>query len=164
MNAGKWLIFGILTVALAAGVAAWMQRYSRTDAVQAFWGEQTLDLMANAPEVDTLRWTDNPTAERRRATVAKGMLNVRYMLGSDFAYQWPAGDLVEAPARAWGLDFHRGAESLQIEFNADCGYAWVKSGKGIRLVPQAAENLRSFFEERFENQAGGAGESGQTAQ
>jgi hypothetical protein len=164
MNAGKWLILGTLTVALGAGVAAWTHRYYRTDAVQAFWGEQTLDLIANAPEVGALRWSDSQS-DHRDATRAKGMLNVRYMLGSDFAYVWPADKKAQPDSSAWGLNFHGGSENLLLEFGPDCSYAWDrKSGKVIRLVPPAAENLRSFFEERFENQADGAGQSSQTPQ
>lgn len=152
MNAGKWLILGILSLALAAGIASWTHRYYRTDGVQAFWGNQILGLIANAPEAEAIRWTDQQPAERRPATVAKGMLNVRYMLGSDFAYVWPADEKLRPAARAWGMEFHRGAELFQIAFNAECTQVWEPdSGKTIQLVPPAAESLRSFFEERFDD-------------
>lgn len=152
MNAGKWLTVGILALALAAGAAAWTHRYYRTDAVQAFWGQQTLGLIANAPETNALRWTENRPAERRRATEAKGMLNVRYMLGSDFAYVWPAEENITPAPRVWGLEFQRGANRFQIDFNADCTQiSDPESGKSIQLVSPAAESLRSFFEERFDD-------------
>jgi hypothetical protein len=167
MNAGKWLIVGILTLALAAGVASWTLRYYRTDGVQAFWGKQTLDLIANAPEVDALRFQPDQPAERRRATVAKGMLNMRYMLGSDFAYGWErlGSEDIKAPRDAWGLEFRRGKESFQIRFNSNCTYARDPgSAKDITLVPAAAESLRSFFEERFAEEAASPSNESRSAQ
>lgn len=164
MNAGKWLIVGIFAVAIGSGIASWMHRYYRTDAVQAFWGEQSLDRMANAPKVEALRLSADSIIDRRDATRGRGMLNVRYMLGSDFAYAWPASEPAEPFARAWGLKFVAATDVFQIEFSGDCLYArQPETGKGIRLVPPAAANLHAFFADLFEKDAANADELDQTA-
>lgn len=156
MNAGKWLIVGIFAVAIGGAVAAWVHRYYRTDAVQALWGEETLDLIANAPRADIARRIGVTETARRDATRAKGMLNVRYMLGSDFAYDWAARAGDGPSAVAWELEFVRGNESVVLDFNEDCTLLHNrKSKQAIHLVEAAATNLRSFFEEQFQASSSG---------
>ena len=147
MNTGKWLILGIFAVALTAGVAAWLNRYYRTDAVQAFWGEKTLDLIANAPSVDVIRSPSTTDFTSLNATRAKGMLNVRYMLGSDFTYDL-TGEVpqLETVTFPWRLKFHGKTDMLVLEFSADCTILRNASmKKSVRLVDAAVPNLRSFF-------------------
>lgn len=150
MNAGKWLIVGIFCVSMATGLGAWAHRYYRTDEVQRLWGAEMLDLIANAPRVEVVRESASGEAARRDATRANGMLNVRYMLGSDFSYELPPTPSERSVKLPWKLEFQGGAEKLVLEFSDDATIVSnASTGKSVRLVALAAANLRSFLEEQL---------------
>lgn len=146
MNAGKWLILGVFGVALASGIAAWTHRYYRTDEVQRLWGAKRLELIANAPVVEAIPPGGGDAID---ITGAKGMLSIRYMLGSDFAYAPLEEKSVETTPH-WSLIFRNGDERVRFDFTPDCSLMWTPDPPQSRtqLVPAAAANLRTFFEEQ----------------
>jgi hypothetical protein len=155
VNAGKWLILSIFGVALAAGVGSWMHRYYRTDEVQRFWGAQTLGMIANSPEVDLIVRQGDQEIKRADLSQAKGMLNIRYMLTSDFTYDDLEGGGVKVMVPTpWALEFRRGPEVLRLGFHHDCTLVFDETGsKSAALVPAAAEHLRIFLDEQVPEEA-----------
>lgn len=155
MNAGKWLILSIFAVALATGVGSWIHRYYRTDEVQRFWGSETLGMIANASDVDLIVRQGDQELKRANIGQAKGMLNIRYMLTSDFTYQNLEGPsptvMVPTP---WALEFRKGQQVLRLGFLHDCTQVIDETGtKSATLFPPAAEHLKKFFDEHLPEEA-----------
>ncbi len=147
MTAGKWLIIGIFGLAVASGLASWVHRYYRADEVRKIWGTKRLDLIANAPHVGSM---EPGSLDSIDITAAKGMLSIRYMLSSDFSYAPIAGESIDT-LPFWTLSFRNGGELVRFEFTSDCTLMWTQHSPAsiTQLVPDAAANLRAFFEEQF---------------
>ncbi len=122
---GKWVIFGILALALAAAGGSWWFRYNATHRAVEFWGPQGAPLIRDAPTVLLRRLNDdiNPTSTPRLRdksalfdsmasspppidiSAAHGLVHFRNALLEDRSYHWPQAAVGPDDHWRWAMTF-----------------------------------------------------------
>src|SRR5262245_60545635 len=135
-NSGKWVIGGILLLALvAASFSVWHQNHQMRKAM-AFWGTDQAVLIARAPEVealklesaddpaaieadDVLRFGDMPwrAVESESAVGSKGLVNVRLALVKDVTYNWNSDTAGCGENWEYALTFRNDDKTATVLFN-----------------------------------------------
>lgn len=163
MNAGKWVIIGMFAVALLAGSSAWVHRYYQTDEVQPHWGTRRLRLIAGAPQITGIVRLGEGESKRVEITRAKGIINIRHMLGLDVTYDdlGTVGPPSLSPPLPWAMEFSDGSDSVVFGFSHDCRFVLDEAtAESAQLSTAAAANLRSFFDEQFPKESAAVDKSG----
>jgi hypothetical protein len=150
-NSGKFVILGILTVALASAAASWWFRYSATHEAAQFWGPQNARLIRDAPHVALVRLILSEPPTTRDISRAPGMLHLRNALLEDRSFLWEQGIEAAPKNGGWKLAFSDPAtgEQFTIRFTTDCRGAIDDSDPRGRAVSTApiAKGLREIFAE-----------------
>ena len=105
---GKWVIIGILTVALAAAGGSWWFRYNATHRAAQFWGPDTTVLIRDATIVKLYYVNDdlNTLSLVRDISKAPGLTHLRNALLEDRSFIWPAQPITQPPRWRWALEFN----------------------------------------------------------
>lgn len=161
-GSGKFVIIGILGLAIVAASGSWLFRYNATHRAARFWGPETAQLIRDAPNVtfyvaDAAQ--DHLVEPNIDVSNAHGLAHLRNALLEDWNYEWPSSvdQLPRAAADLghWWLSFEDPAtgKSAVIYFSTDCAQALlaqhpdgVQVGKPISTKP-IAPGLREIFAE-----------------
>lgn len=137
---GKWVILGILAVALAAAGGSWLFRYNATHRAVEFWGPQAAQLIRDAPTVLLRRLSDEtkptPTSQLRDKAAmydsmasapapidissAHGLVHFRNALLEDRSYRWPEAVVGPEDRWRWAMTFRsKDDRELTLMFSSD---------------------------------------------
>lgn len=137
---GKWVILGILAVALAAAGGSWIFRYNATHRAVEFWGPQAAQLIRDAPTVLLRRLPDEtkptPTPQLRDKSTfydfmasapapidissAHGLVHFRNALLEDRSYRWPEAAVGPEDRWRWAMTFRsKDDRELTLIFSSD---------------------------------------------
>lgn len=138
---GKWVILGILTVALAAATGSWIFRYNATHRAVEFWGPQPARMIRDAPRVDIFRLRtaeagllpafariplqSNRTLygyDQHNISKAHGLAHFRNALLEDRSFEWPAEVPSSDPLWHWALMFWQSPERI----TSSGGPLWIQ--------------------------------------
>ncbi len=139
---GKWVIVGILAVALAAAGGSWLFRYTATHRTAEFWGPQAVQLIRDARIV---RLVPN----ERDVSSAKGLTHLRNALLEDRSFVWPATALQDGIEWKSGLAFRDVAAgtSAVLMFSSDFQHVRNDNTDQMLCCESIAEGLREMFAE-----------------
>jgi len=171
---GKFVIIGILGLAIVAASGSWLFRYGATHRTARFWGPETVRLIRDAPKV-TFDLTDTPPVPLKHrgegaidVSRAHGLAHLRNALLEDRNFEWPKqeGDWPrQKNPMYWWLEFEDPAagKSVVIWFSQDCVQATrtqLPDGSSevttISTKP-IASGLREIFAEFATQQTGSGG-------
>jgi hypothetical protein len=148
---GKWLIIGVLSVAVVGAGGSWWFRYSSTHQAALFWGPHSAPLIRDAPRVDFYRDQGfDSSIKIRNVTAAQGLVHLRNALLEDRSYQWPANPSPAGARWEWVLIFRDDDANQQVElsFSPKCKFVATsdRSDTILSCEPIAA-GLREMFAE-----------------
>lgn len=142
MNSGKWVIAGIMGLALVAASAAWWNAWSKGRRALEYWGSEAAYLIRLAPTVTLIELQSPPelatdqqsgkqwpglvngqdyTVKRRLdISQARGLVHARQALIQDTSYQWP---VMSSPAVNWqyAIEFVDQQRRVVVLLNLDSG-------------------------------------------
>lgn len=137
---GKWVILGILALALAAAGGSWVFRYNATHRAVEFWGPQGAQLIRDAPTVllqrldDDIKLTPTPQLRDKAAlfdsmasapppmdiSAAHGLVHFRNALLEDRSYRWPEAAVGPDDHWRWAMTFQsKDDRKLTLIFSSD---------------------------------------------
>ena len=167
---GKWVIIGILAVALTAAGGSWWFRYSATHKAAVFWEPRAAGLIRDASFVELIELrpaagaerTNPPAshfafggdskyvpAKRRVVSAARGLVHLRNALLEDRSFVWDNTDVLpwhETVEWRWLLVFADKKGGTLITFSKDCHFVMTESHKVISCEPIAAGLAEMFAE------------------
>lgn len=134
-NSGKYLVLGLVVLAVIAGVASWWYHYAGLHQANRFWGSPAAGLIAQPSQVtayDVVKQTESQNASARSldlrspwtavnprdVTEARGMVHLRHALMNNRSYEWdeqPAAD----PDWRWCLEFFNDDAQTLVLFNEE---------------------------------------------
>lgn len=176
-NRGKFVILGILAVAVAASCFAVYYQYRAQDHAMDLWGKTSARLIAEGPQVEVLLLGDEADAEleesenapprvasgdmawevaaSKDAVGARGTANVRRALVMDTTYDWDVAEAPPQPDWKYAMTFSDGRDWATVLFDFDSGQvALTGSRKTGRLNRMAADDLAQYFAEQLEDASG----------
>ena len=162
---GKFVIIGILILALAAAGGSWLFRYSATHKAARFWGPAAAGIIRDAASVDFLVLTPSEAGspssneiesrgEKYRlvaqvdVSAAHGLVHLRNALLED--HNFDSFDLDKGAASQpwrWALEFHTGKDSTTVVFSNDCATTALATGGAIASCRPIAAGLAELFGE-----------------
>ena len=161
-GSGKFVIIGILGLALVAAGGSWLFRYNATHRAARFWGSETAQLIRDAPKVTFFvadAAQDHLVEPNIDVSSAHGLAHLRNALLEDWNFEWPVSvDRLPPAAKDlghWWLSFEdpMSGKSAVIYFSTDCAQALlaqhpdgIQVGKPISTAP-IAPGLREIFAE-----------------
>lgn len=133
---GKFVIIGILAVAIVSAGISWWYRYSATHRAVQFWGPEGSQLIRDAPHVSLMRFFLSTPPTMRDISKAPGMTHLRNALLEDRSFQWARVTDAAPKSGGWKLEFSDPASGQQvlILFTTDC--------RGAALLGQSETKLR----------------------
>jgi hypothetical protein len=143
MASGKFVIIGIVTVALVAAATSLWVRYNTTHRAAKFWGSQAARLIRDAPKVtlfrmpsaDTIRLAKDNAARAcfdhsaYDISQARGLVHLRNALLDDRSFIWPSPaekwPTFTVDGAYWLLSFYdpKSGQSAIVMFSQDCRQA-----------------------------------------
>jgi hypothetical protein len=160
---GKWLIIGVVAVALAGAGGSWWFRYQSTHRVAEFWGSDVARLIRDAPRVELLRLGSPNTIGLESSDVAhevetanyhdvskgRGLVHLRNALLQDRSYDWPPQPKKPRSYWSWALRFRddRKGEREIILIGADCDYVTNLTGDHMLASRPILDGLHKMFAE-----------------
>jgi len=149
---GKWLIVGVVTVALAGAIGSWVFRYYATHRIGQFWGPTSTRLIRDAPQVTLRRVAygsgDHPTSEVFDMSQARGLAHLRNALLENQSFNWTVSDTLH-PSANWYLEFRDPSnEQVNVAFTADCRFCWM-TAEEYRSPSISCEPIASGLVEIF---------------
>lgn len=139
---GKWIIIGVLAVALIGAGTSWWFRYYTTHRTAQFWGPTMARLIRDAATVETLE-------PRRDISAAKGLVHLRNALLEDRSFNWPAKRITDDLQWQHGLRFGNNSESqiARIMFSSDFRWVRIPDNETMLSCEPIAAGLRQMFAE-----------------
>lgn len=176
-NRGKFVILGILAVAVAASCFAVYYQYRAQDHALDLWGTTSARLIAEGPQVEVLLLGDETDVESepredaparvesgdmawtvaasKDAVGARGTANVRRALVMDTTYDWDVAEAPPEPEWKYAMTFSDGRDWATVLFDFDSGQvALTGSRKTGRLNRMAADDLAQYFAEQLADATG----------
>jgi hypothetical protein len=175
---GKLVILLAVLAGLALGGLSVVYHHGLSRRAIDWWGADNIDLIANAPRVETLKLSRGERAGSDGVTVAgkryhvvrqnvvtqwPGIDHVRHGLLEDVNFKWenqspPFGDI----EWTYALAFLDGPRRLLVVFNRDGYLARLDRKETLAIAPKAT-GWREFFAEQEQALETGNGESGNSA-
>jgi hypothetical protein len=131
---GKFVILGVIALAVSAAGASWWFRYAATNDVAEFYGPDASRLIRDAPVVELYRFEpvsadgwrieelerflESPM-NRRDISSSKGLTHLRNALLDDRSYIWPARPVESNDQWQWILVFRDEMSGYVLMFSPD---------------------------------------------
>jgi hypothetical protein len=151
---GKWLIIGVVTVALIGAVGSWVFRFYATHRIAQYWGPTNARLIRDAPEVTLERVKPGSGAGETKETFdmsqAHGLAHLRNALLENQGYNWTTSNTSTTDGH-WFLMFRDPSIGrVDVAFSEDCRSCWMFSEESrspsLSCEPIAAGLLTIFTE------------------
>jgi len=158
MGNGKWVIVGIVGLAILAAAFSWSYRRRAMRRSMAFWGTEAASLIAHGPRVQALRLNPSdataasddqeriPFDSRRFAVIqrrdmsrARGLTHLRQSLLEDASFDFRSAKRAIQPKWEYAIRFGRGSRTATVLVSlADKRLALVGHERTLSMAPIAA--------------------------
>jgi hypothetical protein len=165
-SSGKLVIFGIVSIALAAAGTSWWFRYSATHRAAQYWGPKTARLIRDAPIVKLYQLqsakglflpladidTQLDIGKYRDVSNARGISNLRNALLEDRSYEWPAIPREPDAYWRWALQFEdaHSSDHAVVLVGPDCDYVTALQTEQKLSSRPILDGLHKMFDELWE--------------
>jgi len=158
MGNGKWVIVGIVGLAIVAAVFSWSYRRRAMRRSMAFWGTEAASLIAHGPRVEAVRLNQSDATvtsdasdrisfdgklfaviQRHDMSHARGLTHLRQSLLEDASFDFRSGKRAVQPKWEYAIRFGRGSRTATVLVSlADEQLALVGHARTLSMAPIAA--------------------------
>lgn len=168
MSAGKYVILLICALGLLSAGAAVTYHRGRASRPLTFWGREAALLIANAPRVHALRLSPLPDEEsgdsgevlrfhgrayriieRKDASQARGVSNIRRGLIADESFAWDEQSSNRELDWQHALEFQQDGDIASVLFDFASKRAALQSTNQSVSIRPSNRDFQAFLEEQF---------------